>query len=108
MIAESDYGLRLMARPCIAIMKASYTMRKKDYELIAGVFKDFLTKWAGETVDSFTVHSVLEALVQRLDTTEPRFDRQKFLTACGIETYVATPEQVKTFESLGRGDWLKD
>jgi hypothetical protein len=55
-------------------------MRKKDYELIAEVIAHYR---AG------TINSLEEALAEVFAADNPKFDKQKFLAACGIETGLA-------------------
>jgi hypothetical protein len=56
-------------------------MTRKDYELIAGVLKNYLR------ID-YGVQCVLEELAEEfadvLATTNPLFNREKFLIACGV------------------------
>lgn len=56
-------------------------MTRKDYELIAGVLKNYLR------ID-YGVECVLEELAEEfadvLATTNPLFNRDKFLKACGV------------------------
>lgn len=52
-------------------------MTKKDYELIAGVFAR--TAW-DDIAKSMAVNLAIE-----LEKDNPRFDRAKFLTACGVK-----------------------
>lgn len=57
-------------------------MTRKDYQLIANAFCDSkpvtetaLTQWKNDVT----------ILARALATTNPRFDRERFLKACGIE-----------------------
>ena len=53
-------------------------MSKKDYVLIARVFNGVLE-------DNLTSSQVAMVLADVLASTNPRFDRGRFLTACGVE-----------------------
>jgi len=59
-------------------------MTKKDYELIArgikGVYMD-----CEDEIEQYAVSEVARSLSIDLQDDNPRFDRNKFLTACGIE-----------------------
>ena len=58
-------------------------MRRKDYELIAGVI-------AGMPAFAPNLRtardSCARAFAERLATDNPRFDRARFLRACGVES----------------------
>lgn len=56
-------------------------MTRKDYELIAAAIK---TQVAGHERDLAT-KVVAEAIAQALQRDNPRFDRARFLKACGFE-----------------------
>lgn len=66
-------------------------MTKKDYELIAGCFRTDIEGWREESgpvygqeaIDALTLNAV--RLVNQLEKDNPKFDRDKFLQACGIE-----------------------
>lgn len=51
-------------------------MTKKDYELIAD--------WAAYCKDMPLDLVALEILATKLEGDNPKFDRDKFLTACGV------------------------
>ena len=57
-------------------------MSRKDFELIAGVFK-------GRTSDA-AVTSLAVAMAKRLKEANPRFQPNRFLKACGVEDYDAS------------------
>lgn len=75
-------------------------MTKKDYELIAGVVKDFdqrLGNWFNgqERQQRQEVHAELaHSMANQLEQDNPKFDRNKFLQACGIET----AQHLRTYE----------
>lgn len=65
-------------------------MTKKDYELIARIFhKNITSNHPKETEVRFRATTISKAMAQQfadvLATNNPRFDRTKFLKACGIE-----------------------
>lgn len=53
-------------------------MTKKDFELIAEVIGN---AWHGS---ADTRADIANAFADELENTNPRFDRAKFLTACGV------------------------
>lgn len=58
-------------------------MTKKDFELIVAVF-------AAEPVqlleDREIIENLAESLADALATTNPKFDRARFLAACGVQS----------------------
>lgn len=64
-------------------------MTKKDYELIAGIFKDQIKTWGevhGNSERKLSLEIMADALADTLAYDNPKFDRNKFLIACGVET----------------------
>lgn len=65
-----------------------FKMTKKDYELIAGTFRSFYSSKAyGGDIEvgaRLGVQDLAEGLAYDLARDNPKFDRQKFLKACGI------------------------
>ena len=61
-------------------------MTKKDYELIADTFKQALSLGvvAGNNIRTETVQGVVYMMSDNLAKTNPKFDRVRFLQACGI------------------------
>lgn len=57
-------------------------MTKKDYELIASVL---YCKTEDDNRDLTTNVTIILELADALQAENPRFDRDKFLTACGIQ-----------------------
>lgn len=55
-------------------------MTKKDYELIAKAIRDVYLY--GIDVDKGTLDDVARSLAAHLATTNPRFDRERFIKAC--------------------------
>lgn len=65
------------------------SMTKKDYELIAATIHDQIKAWDNPVFPQERVLGIeilADALADRLELDNPKFDRQKFLTACGIKT----------------------
>jgi hypothetical protein len=62
-------------------------MTRKDYELIARAFRDAAEdhERAGRYAEAIGVLDAATVLSRRLCATNPRFDRGRFLTACGLE-----------------------
>jgi len=62
-------------------------MTKKDYKLIASAFSERLSL-AGKIQNkkSRETHykELAQTLAEKLATENPRFDRQRFLSACGV------------------------
>lgn len=62
-------------------------MTRKDYELIAAALRDTrdLTDWAEPhgLAELNGVARAAQTLADRLHSTNPRFDRARFLKACG-------------------------
>lgn len=67
-------------------------MTKKDYELIASVFRDS-SRFNAPKVDKLTYNNgavdkwdtLARNLGTKLAQNDPKFDRSKFLRACGLE-----------------------
>jgi hypothetical protein len=57
---------------------------KKDYELIAGVMERLSADFNNGGEDTVSLSLVAEELATALADTNPRFDRARFLTACGV------------------------
>lgn len=63
-------------------------MTKKDYELIARAIKRQWTiqvSITGTGDKSLAIHETALRIAYALKTENPRFDKDKFLQACGIE-----------------------
>lgn len=58
-------------------------MTRKDYELIAKVINRNTVSLTESAFIDFA--RMAEDLATELETENPRFDRQRFLTACGLE-----------------------
>ena len=57
-------------------------MKKKDFELIAGVFRE---RKPQHKVNRITWLWYVEKMADKLQNTNPLFNRERFLKACGIE-----------------------
>jgi hypothetical protein len=57
-------------------------MTRKDYELIAKVINRNTVSLSESAFIDFA--KMAEDLATELETENPRFDRQRFLTACGL------------------------
>ena len=55
-------------------------MHKKDYEVIASVFADFMGTSIGDEAKEIAL-----TLSYDLERNSSKFDRDKFLTACGVK-----------------------
>ena len=65
-------------------------MTKKDFELIAGAVRDIYWRAVNDNgMDEDQAEEPRElaayALADALATTNPRFDRARFLAACGVQ-----------------------
>lgn len=85
-------------------------MRKKDYGLIASAIKTSLdfALMIDPTNDEYNYgikgyhYTLVKDLARELENTNPRFDYNRFLTACGIEPLVYGGEIVR--DNFGKGD----
>jgi len=60
-------------------------MTKKDYELIAKAISDTYDAMECTTIQAaFGVEMVARNLATALASANPRFDRERFLKACGV------------------------
>lgn len=59
-------------------------MTRKDYELIARAFSDKRAEY-GSRGDKLIVDDIASELANSLHCTNARFDRVRFLRACGVE-----------------------
>jgi hypothetical protein len=64
-------------------------MSKKDYELIAGVFAEHVTAYTEyntkESADKLAaIGTVANALAREFQVENPRFNRVRFVAACGF------------------------
>jgi hypothetical protein len=61
-------------------------MTRKDYELLAEAIRLTRNKadFQGFTVEESTLSAVANSMAQLLEYENPRFDRKRFLEACGV------------------------
>jgi hypothetical protein len=59
-------------------------MTKKDYELIASTFVQQLSNYQDLTPEASAIRGVARGMATQLESTNPRFNRKLFLTACGV------------------------
>ena len=60
-------------------------MTKKDYELIARVIKQYLDNGDNDQLDGIGgADKLVRMLTEALQKENTRFDKQKFLKACGL------------------------
>lgn len=60
-------------------------MSRKHFELIAQTFADELAS-ATDYIERLTVRRMATRMARELKATNPRFDTDRFLTACGLES----------------------
>ena len=61
-------------------------MTRKDYKLIAEVFKSANENWLGfSETPSAVLAGTARSLATQLAQENPRFDRARFLEACGVK-----------------------
>ena len=60
-------------------------MTRKDYVLIADTLANLMSDFNNGGEDSVSLSLVAEELATALETDNPRFDRARFLTACGVK-----------------------
>jgi len=63
----------------------STTMTRKDFELIAGAIAGMQDKYTGEDWSiNGAMYPFARQLADALEKSNPRFDSEKFLKACGV------------------------
>jgi hypothetical protein len=62
-------------------------MTRKDYELLAESIRLTRNKaeWQGNAIDETTLEAVTVSMAQLLEYENPRFNREMFLTVCGVK-----------------------
>lgn len=55
-------------------------MTRKDYVIIADVIKNL-----DECIDSYALEALADNMADALQGDNPRFDRARFLSACGVK-----------------------
>ncbi len=63
------------------------SMTKKDYELIASTIFVELCKYDEDLSSYEAVCGMAKSLAHELESTNPSFDYNKFLMACGVRTW---------------------
>lgn len=66
------------------ITVTNMTMTKKDYELIATSLRTVYENSQG--MDTYTYETLVTRLANGLTATNPQFDLNRFLTACGVDS----------------------
>jgi hypothetical protein len=59
-------------------------MTRKDYQLIAEVIANLNADFNTDGEDTVSLSLVAKELAEALETDNPRFDRNRFLVACGV------------------------
>jgi hypothetical protein len=59
-------------------------MTRKDYVLIADTLANLMSDFNNGGEDSVSLSLVAQELADTLEADNPRFDRERFLTACGV------------------------
>jgi hypothetical protein len=67
-------------------------MTRKNFEMIAAVFAKQLDihRAFSEPIGEAAVTDTARAMADQLQRENPRFDRHRFLTACGVEGFIAS------------------
>jgi hypothetical protein len=60
-------------------------MTRKDFQLIADVLKPWITRDGTPGVEDALCASIARDFADKLASTNPNFDRERFLRACGVE-----------------------
>ena len=60
-------------------------MTRKDYVLIADTLANLMSDFNNGGEDSISLSLVAEELATALETDNPRFNRARFLDACGVK-----------------------
>jgi hypothetical protein len=60
-------------------------MTRKDYVLIAQTIADLMSDFNNGGDDSVSLSLVAQELADTLAKDNPRFDRDRFLVACGVK-----------------------
>jgi hypothetical protein len=59
-------------------------MTRKDYVLIADTLANLMSDFNNGGEDFVSLSLVAQELADTLEADNPRFDRERFLTACGV------------------------
>lgn len=60
-------------------------MTRKDFELIAKAIRTEMDVWEDGSKGKIALIYLAQNMANQLQGTNPRFDRERFLTACGLE-----------------------
>lgn len=60
-------------------------MTRKDFQLIADVLKPWITRDGTPDVEDALCASIARDFSDKLASTNPNFNRARFLRACGVE-----------------------
>jgi hypothetical protein len=60
-------------------------MTRKDYQLIASSVLSTLRCYDNDTLENKAIKELAERLSYELGMDNPRFDSNRFLTACGVK-----------------------
>lgn len=60
-------------------------MTRKDFQLVADVIARLSADFNNGGEDTVSLSLVAEEMADALATTNPNFDRARFLTACGVK-----------------------
>ena len=61
-------------------------MTKKDFELIARVIRLSKRRFDAYNETAIEIHEFAKEMAYHLSATNPRFDRERFLAACGVQS----------------------
>jgi hypothetical protein len=76
----------LLAQATTQGQNKEHQMTKKDFQLIAGVINGSMQNWDGFTPEAQeAIIGLARSLSIKLQDTNPRFNRDLFLTACGVK-----------------------
>ena len=60
-------------------------MTRKDYEVIASAWKAISATYRGDTSAEKAIHHSVQEIADSLERNNPRFNRDKFIAACGVQ-----------------------
>lgn len=71
-------------------------MTRKHFEMVARCVRESLTSTAGDA----TLHAAAQRLADAFEAENARFDRDRFLAACGIDTRQPQPGQFTGYAEI--------
>lgn len=77
----ADGIVQLLARPDQMNREGDTRMTRKDYVLISDVLRDALDS----IIDDMALEALASSFADELTLDNPRFDRARFLAACGVK-----------------------